>query len=295
MWDSLRHRLAFSKYPNLSPSSSQSKYHESPSGLFVPSDLWLSPSQSVRFGDIWSNDWMPKENRVYPYYCYRCGRGYDTPFAHRCPPTTTNLAAVLEYRQIREDYERFRRAALAGTRVPSVEPAPLPVEKRSMPVIGYRAWKTDKRWELGYGTMWRLQSTGVTHHWESGINVAKCGGYDKCFALPVHPSGGWPIPNERHQCGLYVVADVSGVQKHLPRLDENHVVGAALGWGRVVQHGNEGWRAQYARVIALMDMKLSEKNDEIANHISQAYGVPIVERSALERLVSEYGDPVKGD
>lgn len=302
MWDSLRRRLAFSKSPNPSPSSSPSRYHESPSGLLIPDALSLSPSQSVRFGDIWSNDWMGTE---YVFRCDRCKQYFAASTSHHCSVGyigTTAAANTKAWNQIREDYKalaaqldaRARRVASSFDPEPLPMPEPaLPVEKRTMPVIGYRAWKTDRRWELGYGHRARLTSTGIVHEWGPGVNEARCGGYVRCHSVPLHTNS--PIPNEYHQCGLYVVADVPGVQRHVPTLAENHVVGAVLGWGKVVQHGDEGWRAQYARVIALMDMKLSEKNDEIAHAISEAYGVPILGRDALERYVSEFGDPVKGD
>lgn len=281
MWDSLRRRLAFSKYLNRSPFSSPSKYHESPSGLLIPDALSLSPSQSVRFGDIWSNDWMGFQ---YIHRCPHCGANFGKGTNHWCSGVVVNTTG--------QNTILSPPSLFSSSQDPATCLEPLPVVKRTMPVIGYRAWSVDQCWELGYGTQLRLRSTGINHNWTPGINAARCGGYDRCHAAPLYTNS--LIPNEHHHCGLYVVADADSVQKHIKTLGQNHVVGAVLGWGKVVQHGNEGWRAQYARVIALMDMKFNEANDEIANRISQAYGVPIVERPALERYVSEFGDPAKG-
>ena len=70
----------------------------------------------------------------------------------------------------------------------------------------------------------------------------------------------------------------------------HRVVGAVMGWGRVVQHGAVGWRAQKARVVALLDCKWSDEHLALTHQVAEAYGVPVLERDPLELYVKEFGE-----
>lgn len=278
-WDSLKSRLGSWMSRSPSPSSSpdplaslSEKFHESPSGLAVPDSLnsFLSahPALDARFGDIMSNDWLIR--------CPHCNTNYRMGDWHSCQTSAPVYVAKL--------------TPFTAYTAPL---PPLPVEKRRMPVIGYRAWATDASYRLGYGSQRRLKSTGAANSfWAPGSNVAKCHGSFACLRVRGPGTLGYTdIPNPDCECGFYVLADADKVTSHV-NLTENHIVGAVLGWGKVVQHGGEGWRAQYVRIVALMDMKFNDANTKLARDISETYGVPILERSALELVVREYGEPV---
>jgi hypothetical protein len=79
---------------------------------------------------------------------------------------------------------------------------------------------------------------------------------------------------------------------------ENHnviaawlVVGAVMGWGKVIQHGTEGWRTEHARIVGLLDCKFSTAQSKNTQVAAKEYGLEIYERSALEQYVREWGDP----
>jgi hypothetical protein len=74
-------------------------------------------------------------------------------------------------------------------------------------------------------------------------------------------------------------------------INDGIIVGAVQGWGLVVQHGNEGWRAQYARVLALLDCKYSKSQLKNTQQAAEVYGVEVKSRNALEAIVREWGDP----
>ena len=165
---------------------------------------------------------------------------------------------------------------------PATPPAPapdLPVERREMPVIGYRAWQYVEKFKIGVGRKPKLSSTGVSYTWRPGVNAAKCGDGSKHSA-----------PDQRCTCGLYVIASLKELEKHAT-MGKNVIVGAVVGWGRVVQHGTEGWRAQYAKIVALLDCKYSEKQLANTQTIAAAYGLEIKTRPQIQALIREYGDP----
>lgn len=168
-------------------------------------------------------------------------------------------------------------------------PAALPVEKREMPVIGYRAWTFSPVWKLGWGKRGSLSALNAhLGVWTDKDNHAIC-----------HPMGGnyfgsvgHKAPDEHCHCGFYVLADLDQVMGHVTMAD-NIVVGAVMGWGKVVQHGKEGWRAEHAKIIALLDCKYSDPQSKNTQAAAKSYGLEIKERSQLEALIGEWGDPLE--
>lgn len=155
----------------------------------------------------------------------------------------------------------------------------LPIEKREMPVVGYRGWKWQTEFRLGIGTRGHLASHAMGPGWRQATETASC-------------QAGQPhlAPDPNCGCGLYVIADLDELETHVT-VETNMVVGAVVGWGKVVQHGREGWRAQYARILALLDCKYSEAQLENTRQAAKEYKVPLLERDGLERYVKEWGDP----
>lgn len=155
----------------------------------------------------------------------------------------------------------------------------LPVEPRAMPVIGYRAWNWTDKFVLGVGRRGHLHGTGMPAPWKGDRLTATCLAGMAHFA---------PEPN--CGCGIYVMGDMDELDSHVA-LNDQVIVGAAMGWGRVVQHGREGWRAQHCRVLALLDCKLSEAQLKLTRTVAKELGVPVLERAGIERYVREWGDP----
>lgn len=198
------------------------------------------------------------------------------------PGPQANLFSIAISNELLTDYAfSFRPYYTLGPVVPVTPTPDLPVEQREMPVIGYRAWHLVEKFKIGVGRRPKLQSTGMDYSWKRGLNTAKCGDGTKHQA-----------PDQRCGCGLYVLASLNELEDHV-EMGKNVIVGAVVGWGRVVQHGTEGWRAQYAKVLAFLDSKYSEGNLERTRRVAEVYKVPVFEKRGLERYVAEWGEPFK--
>lgn len=169
---------------------------------------------------------------------------------------------------------RFSYSITSRTEPPTPD---LPVEQREMPVIGFRAWHAIERFDLGVGRRVALKSTGFNNDWLRDGNRAAC-------------SQGHSAPDQRCGCGLYVLASLEELGTHV-EMGKRVVVGAVMGWGRVVQHGTEGWRAQNAKILALLDCRYSPKQDRLTQAAAETYGLEVKTRPQLEALVREHGEP----
>jgi hypothetical protein len=165
---------------------------------------------------------------------------------------------------------------------PPAPPPLLPTEKREMPVIGYRSWKFKPTYKLGFGHRGALLPLNEPYGaWKKGNNKASC------------KAGGSHRAGDQHcQCGFYVISDLDAAASWAGGMVDDIVVGAVMGWGQVVQHGKEGWRAEYAKIIALLDCKFSKKQDANTKAAADSYGLEIYSRNALEAYVKEWGDPL---
>lgn len=158
-------------------------------------------------------------------------------------------------------------------------------ETRQMPVIGYRGWRATKQLGRGINGRYMKGDSQVALNSLNGgewdrrqVTRAKCRSYNHA------------APNYHCECGLYVLTDLSAAPKwYGGQWPEGVIVGAVIGWGKVIQHGNEGWRAEYARPIGFLDTALF-KDEPLLEAAAQQYGVPILERRALQLLAKEYGD-----
>lgn len=141
-------------------------------------------------------------------------------------------------------------------------PAEMEIPDTTIPYVGFRVW--DFRWGRMNGAA--TDKIGVLHAinsfaaWNSeGKTVAECkptppfittNGVGPCEDLS--PSDDCP-----HSCGLHAFHTVE-VLKSKFRYEPPvglRIVGAVLGWGHMVRHEDEGWRAQYAIPIAFLPLR----------------------------------------
>ena len=158
----------------------------------------------------------------------------------------------------------------------------LPEGRLQLPVIGWRCWRMRPTAE---GVM--LESLHHVDCWSVDITHARC---DRCppWMVNLHQA-----PAISCECGLYAFSRPGEAMRHAIQhaatLSACHqappVVGAVIGWGRVVQHGSGGWRAEHARPVALLNT---------GHHLLEAaalrYGVPLVSKRGLCLLPQEYGE-----
>jgi hypothetical protein len=157
-----------------------------------------------------------------------------------------------------------------------------------MPVIGWRTWRLGR---VDDGVA--LQSLFGAERWEVGTTRARC----RC--APPWLAMTHPVPVVSCRCGLYAYSTPSeairqaemhmGVTAFGRRQPTATAVGAIVAWGRVVQHGRQGWRAQFARPVALLD-----KGEQMLEEAASRYRLPLVSVRALCLLPLEYGAALTG-
>ena len=139
--------------------------------------------------------------------------------------------------------------------------------QRDMPVIGFRAWNVGARSTL------RSLNDGIPWPKKKAIHA-------KCLVEEKHK-----IPTWDCHCGVHVLAHL----KDVPLWGESDsVAGAVIGWGHVIRHGDEGWRAEYARPIGLLDTRVYDESADL-ERLGESYGIPILGRQGLQLLAKEYG------
>jgi hypothetical protein len=161
----------------------------------------------------------------------------------------------------------------------------LPHGQRPLPVVGYRSWKL---WQTAGGVT--LKSLYKSGHWPVGVTRARC---LHCAAWMVNQH---PVPNLSCECGLYAfstpVEAARKIEQPLGAVSGASdqpvsVWGAVVGWGRLIQHGSQGWRAQYARPVALLD-----SGHALLETAAARYGVPLLPWSGVQMVAREHGQPL---
>jgi hypothetical protein len=97
---------------------------------------------------------------------------------------------------------------------------------------------------------------------------------------PVQPMHG-TVPDESCQCGIYAFR--RPVFESLNGASGPKVRGVVLGWGRYIL-GSLGWRAQFARLIALLQ---HEENPAIVDDLADRYDVTVLQDLERVHLVAD--------
>jgi hypothetical protein len=164
----------------------------------------------------------------------------------------------------------------------------LPHGQRPLPVVGYRTWKLCQT--AGGVALKSLFNSG---HWPVGVTRARCQQCAPWMVVNHHP-----VPNLSCECGLYAFSAPVAAARHIERrlgtvsgaCDQPvSVWGAVVGWGRLVQHGSQGWRAEYARPVALLDT-----GHALLEAAAARYGVPLLSWKGVQLVAQEHGEPLTG-
>jgi hypothetical protein len=114
--------------------------------------------------------------------------------------------------------------------------------------VGFRRWRVSAAGEL--------VGLGVPHVWAAEQETAVCRGLDGVGfgnCAPFRVWSGHPAPTFRSRCGIWAHREpIRPCQCGEPASAAHGAVGAVRLWGRFVEH-ETGWRAQHARVVALVD------------------------------------------
>lgn len=169
---------------------------------------------------------------------------------------------------------------------PRAADRPLPEDRQRQPVVGWRSWKLQ---QTADGVV--LQSLFRNECWEIGVTSARC------HVCPPWLINQHPVPNASCQCGLHAFSTpdeaIRHAQRHLAPTfagcgQAESVAGGVIGWGRVIQHGRQGWRASNVRPVALLDT-----GQPMLEEAAARYGLPLVSMSGLSLMPLEYGEVLK--
>jgi hypothetical protein len=143
----------------------------------------------------------------------------------------------------------------------------VPVYHREL--VGFRCWR------MPYGAP-RLQSAISNHAWQPGVNEAIC------------DAVGHAAPNPRCECGLYAF--------HRPtRLgaSQRELAGAIAASGDIEVY-EDGFRAQYARVLALARLPVTPVPTRDAERVAAHYDAPLLTYERLHELRDDHGHLTPG-
>jgi len=171
-------------------------------------------------------------------------------------------------------------------------------EKLTTEVIGFRQWRV--------GDDLELRSGHIADHWLPGDNKATCHGQQNPFDVYGRDRVNYckDCPGNDCHCGFYALHRPSfwygkdrDRQRHPFSVvltfgpEPDFVAGLIAGWGKVQVH-HDGFRAQYAKVVALAVPTDGKKRIALARACAAEYGVPTVPQNELERVASEFGSLV---
>lgn len=248
-----------------------------------------------------------------------------------------NIAAAIMMRRAGKKWDLQLSQLRSGTSQPPnqsgyhVRLRSLPKSQRSEPVIGFRAFRVDRSEFGGYDLCpLHFVARGLSdgdqspYNWKPVLTIASCDQVN-------HLLSGEESPVVTCTCGLHACCSTGeamvwamgsfarsaaatsqstglGLISGAPLL-----IGAVMGWGRVIQHGYKGWRSQYARPIALYGTHLmgfvrrstagyvdveacwaaDTSGNEVIDSLAEKYSVPVLDSlEGLERYAMEFGSPL---
>lgn len=149
------------------------------------------------------------------------------------------------------------------------------------PLVGYRGWmvKGDSLFSCHRDVEWMVGESLVSEC----LRPQQRGRDDRDNILTLPPKHYWS-PHIDCTCGIYALNDY-------PKLWENRegkrrattkpwpheaITGLIHGWGRIIV-GTKGFRAEYAKPIALVARPRSNKWPQVIESIAERYGLEIID------------------
>lgn len=144
---------------------------------------------------------------------------------------------------------------------------------------GYRIWRIPSSKRLV------LKSTNATYEWEPGDNRATCDNIHIKYSA---------APTPYCACGFYAKYKSNSPEfLGMAISSASSVIGVIDAWGKI-QLGTKGFRAQYARIVAIAPfVPITIANRNTTKFIAESYGVEFYER--VEYLTEVYPAPDMSD
>jgi len=174
--------------------------------------------------------------------------------------------------------------AVWGTVFPELLDSPVPTGTR--PILGFRVNRIQIVQDEHHSSHLFLRGFGPrTYFWEPGKNVATCSGHT--FAASDAPIHRVPAPGCR--CGLYACHDLGEVARGVRTLRagiDRFVLTGVAGTGIVRIH-ERGWRAQFARIVAISS-ELPEPSNGLFTFRAKVSGHKVIGRHLAQALAEKY-------
>jgi hypothetical protein len=158
-------------------------------------------------------------------------------------------------------------------------------EQRRGFVVGYRFWRVA---QADDGLVLLPQNPRGEAWRKDGPTEAGCH-----FCVDSPRGGEWhgpEVPSRLCDCGMHAFYSHEIAILNCVRSDHYErgvVTGAVIGWGRVIPHA-EGWRSQYARIVAIA----VGADEALGKAVADGYGVPLVHPKMLRSFALEYGEEI---
>jgi len=167
------------------------------------------------------------------------------------------------------------------------DPGPASDGTMSEPLIGYRCWLVEDRpgGPQLCGVLTQIEWADRPGAWTRAF----------CSRLPVAVRRGTrdhseEVPHAYCTCGLYAYHGLSG-EGYDDLVEVPKGPGFEVVWGAVVAAGRvlayeEGWRAQYARPVALLQR--SDSGPRVRG-VADQLGIPVVPLAGIAHVAAEFG------
>ena len=148
-------------------------------------------------------------------------------------------------------------------------------------IIGYRTFHLGASEELEP----RLVSTASEYVWQPGNNEAEhISGYMSNWCNEIDGVYGHNVAQGHStHCGFWAYNTPQAARDHGGKRSSNVTVAAVLGWGNYTI-GTQGWRCEFAKIIALSHAMWDEMEE-----LSEYYKVPLVTFKGLTEFASHFG------
>jgi hypothetical protein len=160
----------------------------------------------------------------------------------------------------------------------------------SEPILGYRCWLVDHA-----GDRLRLRGVLAPSPWATAPGAwteASCTPLDGVDAGRSDGNHQVGVPHPECTCGLHAYHSLSaaGIEGGIATVpaqlqDVGLVWGAVIGAGRVLVYG-DGWRARYARPVAVLRGSGFERH---VRGVAEQLAIPVVPSARIERVAAEFG------
>lgn len=158
-------------------------------------------------------------------------------------------------------------------------------DKLTQAILGFRLWPL---------TPDGLGAATSRKGWQPGVNQAECQKIDMYSLFGRYTQEGCEhAPQQDCACGLYAWHTLDQLAEYNPSVGMR-LYGAVAGWGRMFSH-HDGWRSEYARVVAFAVKDDTPFMRAIAQVVADQYKVPLVPFDMLQLQGALHAQPMPAE